>query len=206
MLAVAGGKGGCGKTTTALGIASVFGEREPVTVVDADVDMPDLHVETETPLEPGLDALASGAPIDDCRHGALELPGVSVVPAGTTGDAIERSLERLGRCDERVVVDTPAGASVDATRPIRAADSALLVTTPTREGLVDATKTAEIARSVGTPIVGVLVNRSDGSVDPAHLFDCDVLGHVPTVDHGPVYRVERPLFARAVRAIRSRNV
>ncbi|ESS06245.1 MAG: CobQ/CobB/MinD/ParA nucleotide binding domain protein, partial [uncultured archaeon A07HB70] len=40
MLAIAGGAGGAGKTTTALGLARALPGR--VVVADADVDMPDL--------------------------------------------------------------------------------------------------------------------------------------------------------------------
>lgn len=205
MLAVAGGKGGCGKTTTALGIAAILGERTPVTVVDADVDMPDLHVETATPPTPGLDGLAAGEPIDDCRHAAMEYPGVSVVPAGTAEAATERGLDRLRGIDDSVVVDTPAGASVDVTIPLSVADRILLVSTPTRESLVDTAKTAELARSLGTPIVGLVCNRSDGSVDPSALFDCAVLAHVPTVADGLPHRVERTSFLGLLDAIDERN-
>lgn len=205
MLAIAGGKGGCGKTTTALGIARVLAERESVTVVDADVDMPDLHVETTTPAEPGVDALADGEPISACRHRAVGEPGISVVPAGSERSATERALERLSRTSDRIVVDTPAGASVDVTRPIRRADRVVLVSTPTRESLVDTAKTAAIARSIGTPIGGVVLNRSDGSLDPRPLLECEVLSHVPTVADGEPWRVARPSYAAALDGFSERN-
>lgn len=205
MLAVAGGKGGCGKTTIALGVAAVLGERSPVTVVDADVDMPDLHVETATPASPGLDGLAAGEPVDGCRHAAMEYPGVSVVPAGTAADSIQRGIERLRHIDEHVIIDTPAGASVNVTVPLGIAERVVLVSTPTRESLVDVAKTAELARSLGTPIVGLVCNRSDGSIDQSVLFDCEILAHVPTIVDGRPHRVERTSFLDVVRAVSERN-
>lgn len=205
MLAITGGKGGCGKTTTALGIARVVGEGEPVTVVDADRDMPDLHVRTETPLTPGLDAIVDGAPVETCRHPAVGYPGVSIVPAGNDCSTVVPPLERLRSTGRRVIVDTPAGASVDVTAPIEVADRVLLVSTPTRESLVDTAKTAALARSVNTPIAGVVLNRSSGSVDPTGLLDCPLLGHVPTVSRSAPDAVERSSYASVVRKLRKRN-
>ncbi|RDZ49114.1 CDP-4-dehydro-6-deoxy-D-gulose 4-reductase, partial [Haloferax sp. Atlit-10N] len=44
MLAIAGGKGGCGKTTIALGVGQALGTpTRPALVVDTDRDMPNLH-------------------------------------------------------------------------------------------------------------------------------------------------------------------
>lgn len=198
MIAIAGGKGGCGKTTTSLGIARVLGERESVTIVDADVDMPDLHVETNTPPEPGADGIADGRQIPACRHSPLGEPGISVVPAGSDMNACDSALRRLRQAEDRIIVDTAAGASVDVTTPLRRADRVVLVSTPTRESLVDTAKTAAIARSIGTPIAGVVLNRSDGSLDPSPLLDCAVLSHVPTVADGEPWRVARASYAAAV--------
>jgi len=74
MLAVAGGKGGAGKTTTTLGLATATADvtDEAVLAVDADVDMPNLHAVAGVPREPpagdradaggdGADAVGDGA-------------------------------------------------------------------------------------------------------------------------------------------------
>ncbi|MFB6218937.1 MAG: AAA family ATPase, partial [Halobacteriaceae archaeon] len=54
MLAVCGGKGGVGRTTTAVGLgAALAGHHRATLVVDADADMPDLHALAGTPAEPG---------------------------------------------------------------------------------------------------------------------------------------------------------
>ena len=205
MIAVAGGKGGCGKTTTALGIAGELAGPSPVTLVDADVDMPDLHVLTQTPAAPGLDDLATDGRIEQCRHPATEEPGVYLVPAGNGYTAVAPALRRLRAEDGHVIVDTAAGSSTTVSEPIRVADRVVLVSTPTRESLVDTAKTASLARAIGTPILGLVINRSDGSIDPGHLFDCDVLTHVPTVSEEFPHRVTRSSYAPVVRAIRKRN-
>src|SRR6056297_786250 len=85
MLAVAGGKGGAGKTTTTLGLAAALGrQRRRVVAVDADREMPDLHAMAGVARTPGLDAVAEGWPAE-LVAGAARRPtaGIDVLPAGT---------------------------------------------------------------------------------------------------------------------------
>lgn len=159
MLAVAGGKGGSGKTTTALGVAAALAQqrRRPLAV-DCDVDTPNLHLRAGVQREPGLD---STDPPEAHAQQATELPGVDVLPAGDATDT-ELPLALDGLPDDRpVVLDCPAGASEAATRPLRAADSCVVVATRGRESIEDAVKTASMARVVGTPVDAVAVTRSD---------------------------------------------
>jgi len=95
MLAIAGGKGGSGKTTTALGLGRALADSDfdPV-VVDADVDMPDVHVLTGVDPVPNTDDVAAGASVESVRHVTARLPGVGIVPAGSVG-ALGPALGRL---------------------------------------------------------------------------------------------------------------
>jgi len=183
MLAIAGGKGGAGKTTTTACLARALAEadRAPIAV-DGDVDMPDLHVLTGTPGDPGLAEYARAASLGAATHSAVELPGVDVLPAGD-GDvaALETTLSTLDSVDRPVLVDTPAGASPVVAATLRAASGVLLVSTPTRESLEDAAKTAAMARTLGTPLYGTVLTKSDGSVEPSDLLGCETLTHVPDV-------------------------
>ncbi|WP_226010142.1 MinD/ParA family ATP-binding protein [Halomicrobium salinisoli] len=180
MLAVVGGKGGCGKTTTTACLArALAAEGAAPVAVDADRDMPDLHLVAGAPAEPGLGRLASGG-LRAATHRASELHGVRVVPAGDGSDAdLTDAARRLRSLDGPVLLDAPAGASPDAAVPLRVADRALVVTTPSRESLEDAAKSAAMAETLDAPAVGSVVVRSDGAVDPAPLLDCPTLGHVP---------------------------
>lgn len=192
MLAIAGGKGGCGKTTTTIGLARLLAERghRPVAV-DADCDMPDLDVVAETPIEPGLDAIASGEPIASAVHDSPTVPGVRIVPAGTAVTA-GPALARLENLDRPVLVDCPAGASPAVADVFRVADAVLLVSTPTRESLEDTTKTAAMARALDAAPRGVVLTRCGRDLDVSRLFDCPLAGRVPETDD--------PLSRRVLRA------
>lgn len=217
MLAIVGGKGGCGKTTTALGVARALatGGRRPV-VVDADCDMPNVHTMADISPRPGLGALADGAAPAVVRHRSDAFPGLDVVPAGDASGALSAEvLTRLRRW-EPLVVDCPAGASDAVAATVRVADDALVVTTPTPESIEDAAKTARLAATLDARLCGAVVTRStspdaDRSRARQRLPDsCRVLGTVPEIerDSGDVLgqRVGRAAYERLTQRLCERNI
>jgi septum site-determining protein MinD len=189
MLAIAGGKGGCGKTTTAVGLAMAFARAgtRPL-VADLDVDMPDLHTIAETPISPGLAALP-GSSLDAVTHRSGRWPQVTVVPSGDTTPS-NPSLDRLLQWPGPVLLDCPAGVSPAAADPLRAADRTLLVSTACRESLEDAAKTAAVARTLDAPPVGCILTRRTNSLPVENLLSCPLLGTVPEV-RGAVFSAPR---------------
>lgn len=195
MLAVTGGKGGVGKTTVALGLAEALGRRgSAAVVVDADRDMPDLHRVSGVPQQPGVGALADGAAFPAATHTPEGRQGVRIVPldAGTDLCTVRTALERARMRGESVLVDCPAGAGPDAALPLRLADEAVLVATPTPASLRDAAKTAAMARALDAPPVGVVCTRAEETPPAEGLLDCPVVGCVP--------ETRRPLELPAARA------
>lgn len=184
MLAIAGGKGGSGKTTTTLGLAAALDR--PTLVVDADRDMPNLHALAAVDRTPTLAALGDGNSPESVAHDHPTEPGVTVLPAPTTetDEDIQRLLSRLCSIpsDRATLVDCPAGASPDAVAPLRVADGVLVVSPLCAAALRDSAKTAAMARALGTPVVGAVLTRTH--LDPpsvADLLDCPVRATVPEV-------------------------
>ncbi|MFW6434919.1 MAG: MinD/ParA family ATP-binding protein [Halovenus sp.] len=181
MLAIAGGKGGSGKTTTALGLAAILQDRgrEPL-VVDCDCDMPDLHHKAGVESIGGIDGLADGTPVELVAAESTTVPGVRILTAGSR-ENLDRALSRLGVWHGPVVLDSPPGMGPDAARPLRHADRSLLVSTDRHQSVADTRTTARSARKLDAPPVGLLV-RETGIQSPSNWPEPDtVRKRVPTV-------------------------
>jgi septum site-determining protein MinD len=203
MLAVCGGKGGVGKTTTAAGVGAAFAAQHRHTfVVDCDLDMPNLHAVVGTPAEPGVEALAGGAPLSQASH-PTRWQGLAAVPATPGADA-EGLYRRLPE-DRPVLLDCPAGGGPAAAAPLRAADRALVVTTPHPPAVKDALKTAAMARSLDARVAGVVVNRVGDSGAVGDAFDAPVLEAIPEVG-APLEGAPRASYRRLAATLSRTNV
>lgn len=160
MLAIAGGKGGSGKTTTALGLAATLARQgEKPVVVDCDCDMPDLHLSADVKRTDGIDKLAEGAPIEAASVSWKERPTVRLLTAGSRKN-VDSALHRLPRWEGPVLLDCPPGTGPDAVRPLRHADETLLVTTDQPQSVADTKLTAGCARQLDSSIIGTLVRNN----------------------------------------------
>ncbi|KPN31649.1 cell division ATPase MinD [Halolamina pelagica] len=122
--------------------------------------------------------------------------------------AVRADWEEAGTDRPAVLIDTPAGAGVDAATPLRVADGVVVVSTACAPALRDAAKTAAMARAVDTPVVGaVLTQTTVRPPNAADLLGCPVLATVPAVDDRPLYtRSVRTSYERAAAALLDRDV
>lgn len=195
MLAITGGKGGCGKTTTALGLAVQLGKRrnDPI-VVDADVDMPNLHIRAEAD-DGGLDRLAAGEPLVEATSASTRFPNIDVIGA-RPGAPLEKALRAIST-DRPVILDGAAGASTRAVTPLQYADGAIAVTRDTPASITDTVKTIEMSRAVGTPVIAGVVSRaSDVSKPISNSIDIEQITAIPTVDEPETHPEARTAYSR----------
>lgn len=189
---VASGKGGVGKTTTAVNVAAAMAEAgRSVVLVDYDLGMANAGAV--------LDVEDTDATLHDVLAGEAEpLDAVGGAPGGFDVMVGGTDIEDFGRADpskfrgladglrneyDVVVVDTGGGLSHDTTVPLGLADDTLLVSTAQAAALENTQKTLELVERVDGNVTGLVLTRVGGSdVDVDSEVDAmgtQVLGTVP---------------------------
>ena len=194
--AVAGGKGGVGKTTTAANLAATLrATGREVVLVDADLAMSNLQGIIGIDHEPTLhDVLAGNADLEDAIVGesadALDaagrldvLPGASELDAFAAADpsGITEVVDVLAGRYDAIVLDTASGVSRESAIPIEAADETIVMTTPDRAAVLDAKKTAEFVRGLDCSVAGLVVSRTCQGLTDDEIVETVGVDHLATI-------------------------
>jgi septum site-determining protein MinD len=187
-LTIAGGKGGCGKTTTAVNTAYALDDAGfDVVVVDTDLAMPNLHTVLDRSHEPTIhDVLADVEPLEaaiDTSDDVAAVYGDPSLDRYTDADPAELKTvcNRLRTAFDVVVLDTGAGVTHATMVPCGLADDVVLVTTAKEHGVADTSRTKEMAEHVDSHIPGVVVTRADDETgqEIADRLETPLLAAVP---------------------------
>ena len=169
IIAVASGKGGVGKSTTAVNIACALKEMGyKVGILDADIHGPSLPTLLNVTEAPGIDngkiRPAEALGIKFMSIGFMLPDGGPVIWRGPmVAGAIKQLLSDVnwGELDY-LVVDLPPGTgdaqlSLVQSVPLK---GAVIVSTPQDLALIDARKGLLMFEKVGTPVLGIVENMS----------------------------------------------
>ena len=205
IIAVASGKGGVGKSTTAVNLAlALAAEGASVGILDADIYGP------SQPMMMGIEGRPES--IDGQTMEPLENYGVQVISIGFLVDAEQamiwrgpmatQALEQLLRQTrwrdlDYLLIDMPPGTGdIALTLSQRVPlTGAVIVTTPQDIALLDVKRGVEMFKKVGVPILGIVENMAvyccpncghkehifgaDGGRRMAAQYEVDYLGGLP---------------------------
>lgn len=183
MIAIAGAKGGCGKSTVTLGLAEAFARADtPALAIDADRQLPNLHVMADINREPTVADLGRGADVRSIARQHPRTPNVGVLPAPTSSETFEYGSlgDALDADGIRVLLDCPSGAGPDVVDPLSQAEGVIVVTTDTGRSLTAAETTIEMARRLDVSVFGAVLTRCSEPPKRASRWEgVPLLGCVP---------------------------
>ncbi|KAL1817758.1 hypothetical protein ACET3Z_020332 [Daucus carota] len=171
IIAVASGKGGVGKSTTAVNLAVSLANkcRLSVGLLDADVYGPSIPTMMKLQGKPEVSEVNKMIPIEN--HGVKCMSMGSLVekeaPIVWRGPMVMKALEQLtrgvdwGNLDV-LVVDMPPGtgdAQISISQRLQLS-GALIVSTPQDVALMDARRGVNMFSKVAVPILGIIENMS----------------------------------------------
>lgn len=167
-MVITSGKGGVGKTTTAINLAAAmkyFGQ--DVLVIDGNLTTPNVGIHLNAPEVPiNLNHVLRGKA--DLFEAIYEHEsGIKIVPSSLSVKELKKTksenLRKLGKelkkLSEYVIIDCAAGLGDEATHAIKTADELVIVTNPEMPAITDALKAIKIAEEMKKPIKGIIVTR-----------------------------------------------
>jgi ATP-binding protein involved in chromosome partitioning len=172
IIAVHSGKGGVGKTFIAVNLAFTLAKKgHKIGLLDADIDCPNvarfLNID-ENELEVDeqgkiLPLIHKGVKIMSSHFLSLNPEEPMIVRGPIKHGVLKDILSTVewGELDY-LIIDLPPGTSdvPMSTMLLADIDGLIVVTTPQKEALMDAKKSALMARKLNVPIIGIIENMS----------------------------------------------
>ncbi len=195
--AILSGKGGVGKTTTAINLGTSLNSLgEDVIVIDGNLTTPNIGIHLGAPIVPTtLNHVLNGqAEVEDAIY--EHESGTKIIPASLSLKETERInykrltevTKRLKKITDHVLIDAAAGLGEEAKCAMFAADEIIIVTNPEMASVTDALKTIKLAEEMNKPVIGVIITRYTGKrVDMSisnikDMLEVPILGIIPEDD------------------------
>ncbi len=205
-IVIMSGKGGVGKTTTAINLGAAlnfFGKK--VTVVDANLTTADMGVYLGVPILPTTlhDVLNGKKDISEAVY--THKSGTLIVPSSIAlqeskklhEEKLEKAIQALeGSCDF-LILDGAPGLGREALASLNAAEEVLIVTNPELPAVTDALKTVKLCQERGKKVVGVIVTKTNVKNADMPLKDIEEILELPIMEIIPEDRAVK--FAQAQR-------
>jgi len=194
IIVITSGKGGVGKTTTAVNLGAAlnyFGE--DVLVVDGNLLTPNVGIHLGAPEVPITlnHVLSKKAEVMEAVY--EHESGLKIIPSSLSISELKKlNFEKLKdfkkdftSVSDYIIVDSAAGLGSEALAAIAIADELILVTNPEMPAITDALKTIKIAEQMKKQVKGIIVTRvrkNQFEMQPdsvKEMLEKNILGMVP---------------------------
>lgn len=168
VIVITSGKGGVGKTTTAINLGAAinyFGK--DVLVIDGNLSTPNIGVYLGSPEVPiNLNhILSKKADVSEAIY--EHESGMKIIPSSLSikelkkikPEKIRDFKKGFKKVSDYIIVDSAAGLGNEALSLMRMADELIVVTNPEMPAITDSLKAIKIAGQMKKQILGIIVNR-----------------------------------------------
>ncbi len=188
--AIISGKGGVGKTTSAINIGTSLNKLgEDVIIVDGNLTTPNIGIYLGAPIVPvTLNHILKGeAKIEDAIY--EHESGTKIMPASlslneTNKINYKKFIEiprKLKKITNYVILDSPAGLGEEAKRVMQASDEIIIITNPEMAAVTDALKTIKLAEELNKKVLGVIITRIQGNSTEMSISNIKDMLEVPII-------------------------
>jgi len=171
VIVISSGKGGVGKTTTAINLGVALNKlKQNVVIVDANLNTPNVGIHLGAPIVPvTLNHVLKGkAEVEEAIY--EHSSGTKIIPASLSIKEIRKFntknlpsvTNKLRKISDFIILDSAAGFGDESMSSFEAADEVIIVTNPEMPAVTDALKAVKVAREMGKEVKGVIVTRYTG--------------------------------------------
>lgn len=194
LIVITSGKGGVGKTTTAINLGAAMNYfDEDVLVIDSNLSTPNvgLHLGSpEVPVNLNHILLEKAEPFEAVYE---HESGLKIMPASLSikelkkikHEKLKKFSKDFKKLSSTVIIDSAAGLGEEAQAAFSCADELIIVTNPELPAVTDALKALKLAEQMNKKIKGVIVTRvrrNDFEMSPdsvKEMLDVPILGMIP---------------------------
>jgi len=194
IIVITSGKGGVGKTTTAINLGAAINQfNKNVLIIDGNLSTPNIGIHLGSPDVPvNLNHVLSGKA--DVPEAIYEHEsGMKIIPSSLSVKELrDMNPEKLKdfkkdfkKISDYIIVDSSAGLGSETLSTLDLADEIIIVTNPEIPAITDALKTIKVARQKRKSIIGVIitkVRKDDIEMQPEivkEMLEVPILGMVP---------------------------
>jgi septum site-determining protein MinD len=211
--AIAGGKGGVGKTSTTINAGLALQENGYETVVvDGDLGMTNLGGMLGVDHQPTVhDVLSGVAPLGEAivegPSGLSVMPGDDRLEAFASADPANLGpvVDELRGAFDAILIDTGSGLCQETVVPMRLADKAIVVSTPDPVSITDARKMIELGDHVDTGIVGAVVTRAEPETTVPEISDDLGVTVLTAVPEDPTAAANEPVVLNSPESLSAQS-